>query len=209
MLNRSASLAMSTSVLKALPGKLDIKRHSPCIFYISANLAMSTSVLKALPGKLDIKRHSPCIFYISANLAMSTSVLKALPGKLDIKRHSPCIFYISANLAMSTCVLKALPGKLDIKRHSPSILYLSDFFCKLCHVSCATSAEHRIGLIWKVQFLKEFNFNIHSSVMNIKVNKNSDKFWKNEYNVSLGLGDMTVLKSLKFHIRPFSLFSFS
>ena len=28
MLNRSASLAMSTSVLKALSGKLDIKRHS-------------------------------------------------------------------------------------------------------------------------------------------------------------------------------------
>ena len=35
MLNRSASLAMSTSVLKALPGKLDIKRHSPGILYIS------------------------------------------------------------------------------------------------------------------------------------------------------------------------------
>ena len=34
MLNRSASLAMSTSVLKALPGKLYIKRHSPCILYI-------------------------------------------------------------------------------------------------------------------------------------------------------------------------------
>ena len=35
MLNRSASLAMSTSVLKALPGKLDIKRHSPstCILF--------------------------------------------------------------------------------------------------------------------------------------------------------------------------------
>ena len=29
MLNCPASLAMSTSVLKALPGKLDIKRHSP------------------------------------------------------------------------------------------------------------------------------------------------------------------------------------
>ena len=28
MLNRSASLAMSTTVLKALPGELDIKRHS-------------------------------------------------------------------------------------------------------------------------------------------------------------------------------------
>ena len=34
MLNRSASLAMSTSVLKALPGKLDIKRHSPSILYM-------------------------------------------------------------------------------------------------------------------------------------------------------------------------------
>ena len=33
MLNRSASLAMSRSVLKALPGKLDIKRHSPSILY--------------------------------------------------------------------------------------------------------------------------------------------------------------------------------
>ena len=34
MLNRSASLAMSTSVLKALPGKLDIKRHLPSILYL-------------------------------------------------------------------------------------------------------------------------------------------------------------------------------
>ena len=36
MLNCSASLAMSTSVLKALPGKLDIKRHSPSILYIES-----------------------------------------------------------------------------------------------------------------------------------------------------------------------------
>ena len=34
MLNRSANLAMSTCVLKALPGKLDIKRHSPSILYV-------------------------------------------------------------------------------------------------------------------------------------------------------------------------------
>ena len=34
MLNRSASLAMSTSVLKALTGKFDIKRHSPSILYL-------------------------------------------------------------------------------------------------------------------------------------------------------------------------------
>ena len=65
MLNRSASLTMSTCVLKALPGKLDIKRHLPSILSISASLAMSTSVLKALPGKLDIKRHSPSILYLN------------------------------------------------------------------------------------------------------------------------------------------------
>ena len=34
MLNRSASLKMSTSLLKALPGKLDVKRHSPSILYL-------------------------------------------------------------------------------------------------------------------------------------------------------------------------------
>ena len=31
MLNRTASLAMSTSILKALPGKIDIKRLSPSL----------------------------------------------------------------------------------------------------------------------------------------------------------------------------------
>ena len=35
MLNRSQSLAMSTSVLKALPGKFDIKRQSPSIIVFS------------------------------------------------------------------------------------------------------------------------------------------------------------------------------
>ena len=63
MLNRSTSLAMSTGLFKSLPGKLDIKQHSPSIIYISASLAMSTSVLKALRGKLDIKRHTPSTLY--------------------------------------------------------------------------------------------------------------------------------------------------
>ena len=33
MLNRSAILTMSTSIHEALPGKVDIKRHSPSILY--------------------------------------------------------------------------------------------------------------------------------------------------------------------------------
>ena len=89
MLTRSAGLAISTSVLESLHGKLDIKRHSSSIIYISARLPMSTNVLEALPGKLDIKRHSFSILYISASLQMLTNVLKALPGKLDIKDANP------------------------------------------------------------------------------------------------------------------------
>ena len=44
MLNRSASLAMSTSDLKALPGKLDIKRHSPSNLYEVHNLIQFFSI---------------------------------------------------------------------------------------------------------------------------------------------------------------------
>ena len=117
MLNRSASLAMSTSVLKALPGKLDIKRHSPSILYISASLAMSTSVLKALPGKLDIKRHSPSILYISASLAMSKSLFKALPGKLDIKRHSRSILYFLNILAIFWCQYGHMSFRFKLDNH--------------------------------------------------------------------------------------------
>ena len=47
MLNRSASLAMSTSVLKALPGKLDIKRHSPSILYFSKTIFVFKQVLES------------------------------------------------------------------------------------------------------------------------------------------------------------------
>ena len=48
MLNHSASLAMSTSVLKTLPGKLDIKRRSPSILYISPSINLNLSVLAVL-----------------------------------------------------------------------------------------------------------------------------------------------------------------
>ena len=56
MLNRSASLAMSTSVLKALPGKLDIKRHSPSILYLlnrKAAVSLNGCSSGANPGFLD------------------------------------------------------------------------------------------------------------------------------------------------------------
>ena len=90
---------MSTITLKALSSK---DTH-----YLGKPRDVN-NVLKTLPGKLDIKRHSPSILYVSASLEMSTITLKALPGKLDIKRHSPSILYISTSLATSTITLKAL-----------------------------------------------------------------------------------------------------
>ena len=73
MLNRSTSLTMSTSVLKALRGKHDVKRHSPSILYISASLTMSTSVLKALRGKLDVKRRELAILYVRDTCYVNTA----------------------------------------------------------------------------------------------------------------------------------------
>ena len=56
MLNRSASLAMSTSVLKALPGKLDIKRHSPSILYLLEGLNQFHGGNLTLDS--DVEKHS-------------------------------------------------------------------------------------------------------------------------------------------------------
>ena len=76
------SLGKPRDVNKALPGKLDIKRHSPSIVYISASLAISTSVLEAMPGKLDIKRHAPCILYVYTELSGHNSRL-SFPDNID------------------------------------------------------------------------------------------------------------------------------
>ena len=45
MLNRSASLAMSTSAREALPGKLDIERRSPSILYLLPSVTMSCGLV--------------------------------------------------------------------------------------------------------------------------------------------------------------------
>ena len=85
---------LSTSVLKGLPGKLDIKRQSPSILYIFALWTLWSPCAQLRKRRLNR----------FASLAMSTSVLKALPGKLDIKRQSPSILYIFALLKLwSSC----------------------------------------------------------------------------------------------------------
>ena len=54
MLNPSASLAMSKSVLEALPGKLDIKRHSPSILYIAGVIFLVSVCLSIC----EVSRHN-------------------------------------------------------------------------------------------------------------------------------------------------------
>ena len=53
----------SQLLISSLPG-LALRVHVESL----EGLAMSTSVLKALPGKLDIKRHSPSILYVSTRV---------------------------------------------------------------------------------------------------------------------------------------------
>ena len=54
----SASLAMSTSVLKALSGKLDIKRHSPSALYVLSNVCLRGNISDcSQPAKVLVKYH--------------------------------------------------------------------------------------------------------------------------------------------------------
>ena len=45
MLNRLASLAIQQAISKALPGKLDFKRHSPSILYLQSLCVSATKAL--------------------------------------------------------------------------------------------------------------------------------------------------------------------
>ena len=63
MLNRSASLAMSTSALKALPGKPDIKRHSPNILYLHPMVSVSLNSFVLL---------EPLAMLLTSTLAINT-----------------------------------------------------------------------------------------------------------------------------------------
>ena len=65
MLNRSASLGMSTCVLKALPSKLDIKRHSPSILHLSISLTTYKTTVVSQPHRHVSKRSQ---FTIPKNL---------------------------------------------------------------------------------------------------------------------------------------------
>ena len=59
---------------------------------MSASLAMSTSVLKALPGKLDIKRHSPSILYINGQIHQNEKAPMTSEGSDKLRQSCRCNF---------------------------------------------------------------------------------------------------------------------
>ena len=89
MLNRSASLAMSTSVLKALPGKFDIKRHSPCILYIH--------YLPLLP--LGMFMLVPCfvVWFLVSNLFCNYLAEERMAGSFTLVELWLSVFCVSSS----------------------------------------------------------------------------------------------------------------
>ena len=94
MLNRSASLAMSTCVLKALPGKLDIKRHSPSILYIVyclAHCSMITKVTVNVTTVYNTKNIRSRIFARSLHSELiSSSISFAVKDSLTVSKSVLC-----------------------------------------------------------------------------------------------------------------------
>ena len=119
---------MSTNVLKNLPGKFDIERHSPSILYISASLAMSTSVLKALPGKLDIERHSPSILCLLEALGHAGQVPKSRTVTSTFSVSSAANFYKYFGLRSGMKNCQASSGS---KLFCALMLLMKDFFKKV------------------------------------------------------------------------------
>ena len=60
MLNRSTRLTMSTSVLKALRGKLDVKRREPAILYIRDTCYVNTATHKLRNKKRRFDYYKKC-----------------------------------------------------------------------------------------------------------------------------------------------------
>ena len=71
MLNRSASLAMSTSVLKALPGKHDIKRH--LVFSIFKQIVV-TETIRTIIGTLKSLQQANILANVKASKFLAKNV---------------------------------------------------------------------------------------------------------------------------------------
>ena len=73
--------------------------------YTSASLTMSTSILKALPGKLDIKRHSPVFSISSFNLRWKVFICLYLGKLRDVNKRSQSLAWLTCYQKTLTSIL--------------------------------------------------------------------------------------------------------
>ena len=79
--------------------------HIECLL---ASLAMSTSVLKALPGKLDIKRHSPSILYLAFKSLLTVPRRYVYCGSFVLFMPCVCHAFASVHYCLVvTCLERA------------------------------------------------------------------------------------------------------
>ena len=81
MLNRLASLVMSTSILKALSGKLDIKNpHSPSILYLQNHNRSLTNRKERTPAtaRLGASIYFTCQIVALGSAVVETHILVSL-----------------------------------------------------------------------------------------------------------------------------------
>ena len=92
MFNRSASLAMAISVLETLPGKLDIKRHSPSILYLLIKSVISLESpyhLAVVSGAHFTQGTILIVILVSSGSAKSRTHQFAVGGFLVTRRGRP------------------------------------------------------------------------------------------------------------------------
>ena len=110
MLNRSASLAMSRSVLKALPGKLDIKRHSPSILYLSVTSHINF-IVACWPDKRCLSKLRQVPLSGHHEIALLSSDMKIDKQIASLTSEPTCKL---TNGIPGLCLLiSSLPGKAE------------------------------------------------------------------------------------------------
>ena len=125
MLNPSASLVMSTSVLEALPGKLDIKRHSPSNLYKLKKLGAMYEVWEA---HTDRKRRK---YWIAVRMAMTLVKplvsLVSLPSWLQFKFNDEVSTHKNSFATFLAHLSRRLRGELLVYQwlRRPSVVRLS------------------------------------------------------------------------------------
>ena len=185
MLNRSASLAMTSSFLKALPGKLDIKRHSPSILYVLHLISDNVIEITTHPLLLDATER---LYYDSKRKILNKKTRNVyIPGLNDVAvTHTILWFSIpefvsleEVNQYAKSCFYKNCQFTKDRRflRQSSAII-----FCVSCGGFKSTPPlqpyERPSSQVW-------IYFGTESPINRAWNSRNKSPTWKNSMNWSM------------------------